>query len=54
MNKMLRGNEIITYVKFTPPFMKNGRSFESRDEISIRGRGCNTIGVKLAFSLGIA
>ena len=38
----------IIYVKFIPPFTKNGRSFESWDEISIRGRGCNTLGVRLA------
>ena len=31
-----------------PSFMKNGRSFESRGEISIRGRGYNTLGVRLA------
>ena len=30
------------------PFSKNGRSYKSQDEISIRGRGCNTLGVRLA------
>jgi hypothetical protein len=35
-------------VKFTLPFMKNGRSLKFRDEISIRGEGYNTLGVKLA------
>jgi hypothetical protein len=28
--------------------MKNGRPCKSWDEISIRGRSCNTLGVKLA------
>ena len=31
-----------------PAFSKNGRSCKSRDEIFIRGRGCNTSGVSLA------
>ena len=38
----------IIYVRFIPPFSKNGRSCKSRDKISIRGRGCNTLGVRLA------
>ena len=42
VNKMPHGNEKIIYVRFVPPFMKNGRSFKSWGEISIRGRGCNT------------
>ena len=46
---MLRGNVKIIYVRFILPFMKNGRSFESRDEISIRGTGFNTLGVRLAL-----
>ena len=45
---MLRGKEKIIYEKFIPPFSKNGRSCKSRDEIFIRGRGCNTSGVSLA------
>ena len=32
-----------------PSFYENGRSFESRGEISIRGRGCNTLGVRFAL-----
>ena len=32
-----------------PTFYKNGRSFESRDEISMRGRGYNTLGVRLTL-----
>ena len=40
--------ERIIYEKFIPPFSKNGRSCKSQDEISIRGRGCNTSGVSLA------
>jgi hypothetical protein len=37
-----------------PAFYENGRSFKSQDEILIRGKGCNTLGVKLAFSTCIA
>ena len=48
VNKMQRGKEKIIYEKFIPPFSKNGRSCKSRDEIFIRGRGCNTLGVTLA------
>jgi hypothetical protein len=44
------GKGKIICVRFTPLFMKNGRSFKSRDEIPIRGRGCNTLGVKLAVA----
>jgi hypothetical protein len=40
-------------VKFTPLFMRNGRSFKSRGEISIRGRGCNTPGVNLHIALAL-
>ena len=47
--QMLRGNMKIIYVRFILPFMKNGRSFESRDEISIRGRGYNTLVSSIAF-----
>ena len=49
-----RGNGKIIYVRFIPPFMKNGRSFESRDEISIRGRGHNTLVSSIAFSTCIS
>ena len=31
-----------------PVFSKNGRSCKSREEISVRGRGYNTLGVRLA------
>ena len=51
MSKMLHGNERITYVKFTPPFMKNCRSFKSQDEISIRGRVCNTLVLSMHLEL---
>ena len=51
MSKMLRGNGKIIYVRFIPPFMKNGRSFKSQDEISIRGRGCNTLVLSMHFAL---
>ena len=37
------------YVRFVPPFMKNGRSSKSQDEISIRGRDCNTLVLSIAF-----
>ena len=49
VSKMLHGKGKIIYVRFIPPFMKNGRSFESRGEISIRGRGCNTLGIRLTL-----
>ena len=48
MNKMPHGNERITYVRFIMSFSKNGMSYKSRDEIFIRGRGYNTLGVSLA------
>ena len=51
MSKMLHGNERITYVKFTPPFMKNCRPFKSWDEISIRGRVCNTLLLNMHLEL---
>ena len=38
VNKMPHGNRRIIYVRFIPPFMRNGRSFKSRNEIPIRGR----------------
>ena len=41
----------IIYVRFIPPFMKNGRSFESQDEISIRGRGWNTLVLSMHWAL---
>ena len=44
------GWEII-YVRFILLFMKNGRSCKSRDEISIRGRGCNTPVLSLHHAL---
>jgi hypothetical protein len=34
--------------------MKKGRSFKTRDEISIRREGYNTLGVKLALYTFIA
>ena len=37
-----------------PLFMKNGRSFKSRDEISIRGRGYNTPVLSIAFGICIS
>ena len=51
MNKMPLGNGKIIYVRFIPPFMKNGRSFKSQDEISIRGRGCNTLVLSMHWAL---
>jgi hypothetical protein len=51
VNGMQLGKGEIIYVRSTPLFMKNGRSFKSRDEISIREEGCNTLGVKLACAL---
>ena len=46
MSKMLRGNG-----RFIQLFMKNGRSFKSRDEISIRGRGYNTLVLSMHLEL---
>ena len=54
VNKMPRGNGRITYVRFIPPFVRNGRSFKSRDEISIRGRGYNTLVLSIAFGICIS
>ena len=54
VNKMPRGNGMIIYVRFIPPFMKNGRSFKSQDEISIRGRGYNTLVLSIAFGTCIS
>ena len=54
VNKMPCGNGRIIYVRFIPPFMKNGRSFKSRDEISIRGRGYNTLVLSIAFGTCIS
>jgi len=34
--------------QLTPPSMKNGTSFKSRDAIFVRGEGCNTSSVSLA------
>ena len=51
VNKMPRGNGRIIYVMFILPFMKNGRSFKSRDEISIRGRGYNTLVLSMHLAL---
>ena len=53
-NKMPCGNERIIYVRFIPPFMKNGRSFKSQEEVSIRGRGCNTLVLSIAFGTCIS
>ena len=39
MNKIPRGNERITYVRFIPPFSKNGTSCKSWDEIFYKGEG---------------
>ena len=47
------GNGKIICVKFIPPFMKNGRSCKSWDEISIRGRGYNTLVLSFAFGICI-
>jgi hypothetical protein len=38
VNEMRHGKGMISYMRSTPLFMKNGRSFKSRDKISIRGR----------------
>ena len=51
MNKMPCGKGRIIYVRFIPLFMKNGRSFKSRDEISIRGRGYNTLVLTMHLAL---
>ena len=51
MSKMLCGKGKIIYKRFIPPFMKNARSFESRGEISIRGRGCNTLVLSIHWAL---
>ena len=48
---MPHGNEKIIYVRFIPPLMKNGRSSKSRDEISIRERGCNTLVLSMHLAL---
>jgi hypothetical protein len=50
---MQLGKGRIICERFTPLFMKNGRSFKSQDEIYIRGEGCNTPGVKLACALAL-
>jgi len=34
---------------YTLPFIQNGTLFKSRDEIFIRGEGCNTPGVWLPY-----
>ena len=39
------------YMRSIPLFTKNGRSFKSQDEISIRGRGCNTLVLSFAFDI---
>ena len=44
----------IIYMRFIPPFMRNGRSFKSRDEIPTRGRGCNTLVLSIAFDIYIS
>jgi hypothetical protein len=49
VREMQCGNRKIICEKFTPPFIKNGTLSKSRDEIFIRGEGCNTLGVCLAF-----
>ena len=41
-------------VRSIPLFTKNGRSFKSWDEISIRGRGCNTSMLSIAFDTCIS
>ena len=51
MNKMPRGNWRIIYMRFILLFMKNCRSFKSWDEISIRGRGCNTLVLSMHLAL---
>jgi hypothetical protein len=38
VNGMQPRNGKIICERFTPLFMKNGRSFKSQDEISIRGK----------------
>ena len=51
VNKMPCGNGRIIYVRFISPFMKNGRSFKSWGEISIRERGCNTLVLSIHLAL---
>ena len=50
-NKKPPGNERTIYVRSIPLFTKNGRSFKSQDEISIRGRGCNTLVLSMHLTL---
>ena len=49
MNGTQPVNERTTYERSTQNFMKNGKHCKSWGEISVRGKGCNTLGVKLAY-----
>jgi hypothetical protein len=53
VRKMLCGNKKIIYSRFILLSMRNGRLCKSRDEISIRGKGYNTLGVKHALALAL-
>jgi hypothetical protein len=53
-NGMQLGKWKIICEASTPLSMKNGSSLKSQDEIPIRGEGCNTLGVRLAFCTCIA
>ena len=54
VNKMPCGNGKIIYKRFIQLPMKNGRSFKSQDDISIRGRGYNTLVLSIAFGTCIS
>ena len=45
------GKGRIIYERFIQLSMKNGRSFKSQDEISIMGRGCNTLMLSMHWTL---
>ena len=51
---MLCGSETIIFVRSIRFSTRDGWLCKSQDEISLRGKGCNTLGVKHAFGIGIA
>ena len=51
VSKMQRGNGTIFCMTPTPLSIRIGRYFQSRDEISIRGRGCNTLVLSMHLAL---
>ena len=54
VSTMLHGSVRTIFVRFIRFSTRDGRSYKSRDEISLRGKGYNTLGVKHAFCIGIA